>query len=61
MADADIAHVVRSLTATIRADCTDIDNTRSVPASVIETLRSAGLFRMLAPRDIGGDRSAGVL
>jgi hypothetical protein len=23
MADADIAHVVRSLTATIRADCTD--------------------------------------
>src|SRR5687767_4547608 len=54
MADADIAHVVRSLTATIRADCTDIDNTRSVPASVIETLRRAGVFRMLAPRDIGG-------
>ncbi len=54
MADADIAHVVRSLTATIRADCIDIDNTRSVPVSVIETLRRAGVFRMLAPRDIGG-------
>ena len=54
MADADIAHVVRSLTATIRAECTDIDNTRSVPLSVIARLRSAGVFRMLAPRDIGG-------
>jgi alkylation response protein AidB-like acyl-CoA dehydrogenase len=54
MGEASIVEVVRSLTATIRADCGDIDRTRAVPVSVIERLRSAGVFRMLAPREFGG-------
>ena len=54
MADTDIARLVRSLTATIRADCRDLDQTRAVPRSVIEAFRDAGVFRMLAPREIGG-------
>lgn len=54
MAENNIVQVVRSLTSTIRADCSDIDQTRAVPPPVIEKLRSAGVFRMLAPREIGG-------
>ena len=54
MAENNIVQVVRSLTSTIRADCSDIDETRAVPKPVIEKLRSAGVFRMLAPREIGG-------
>ena len=54
MADANIVQAVRSLTSTIRADCSDIDHTRAVPASVIERLRSAGVFRLLAPHEVGG-------
>ena len=54
MTDANIVQVVWSLTLMIRSDCSDVDHTRAVPASVIERLRSAGVFRMLAPREIGG-------
>ena len=54
MTDANIVQVVWSLTSMIRSDCSDVDHTRAVPASVIERLRSAGVFRMLAPREIGG-------
>lgn len=50
----DIAGIVRSMQDTIRAGSTDLDQTRAVPSSIIEALRGAGVFRMLAPRQIGG-------
>jgi alkylation response protein AidB-like acyl-CoA dehydrogenase len=45
---------VRSLAELIRAECTDIDATRTVPAPVVGALRDAGVFRLLAPVEIGG-------
>ena len=45
---------IEALTETIRDECTDIDRTRALPASVVEALRSAGVFRILAPREVGG-------
>jgi hypothetical protein len=53
-ADTDVVHAIRSLTPQIRTECAGIDKTRALPASVIDALRSAGVFRMLAPREIGG-------
>ena len=54
MADDNIVQAVRELTGTIRAHCGDLDDTRAVPLAVIDRLRSAGVFQMLSPRDIGG-------
>src|SRR4030095_16125577 len=51
---AEVVHAIRSLTPQIRAECAGIDKTRAVPATVIDALRSAGVFHMLAPREIGG-------
>jgi indole-3-acetate monooxygenase len=51
---AEVVRAIRSLTPQIRAECAGIDKTRAVPASVIDALRNAGVFRMLAPREIGG-------
>ena len=45
---------VRSLAALIRAECTDMDATRTVPTPVVGALRDAGVFRLLAPVEIGG-------
>ena len=50
----DSIDVVRSLTSWIRAECTNIDQSRELPVAVIDELRRAGVFRMLAPRDLGG-------
>jgi alkylation response protein AidB-like acyl-CoA dehydrogenase len=45
---------VRSLTEWIRAECHDIDTTRRVPAAVVDALREAEVFRLLAPVELGG-------
>jgi alkylation response protein AidB-like acyl-CoA dehydrogenase len=45
---------VRSLTELIRAECTEMDATRTVPTPVISAIRDAGVFRLLAPEEIGG-------
>jgi indole-3-acetate monooxygenase len=55
--DADPLQIVRSLTSWIRAECRDTDRTRAIPASVIDELRRAGLFRMLIPRDYDGSEA----
>jgi alkylation response protein AidB-like acyl-CoA dehydrogenase len=57
MASADTVQVVRSLTSWIRAQCADIDSARAVPSAVIDELRRAGVFRMLAPRDFDGSET----
>ena len=46
--------VLSSLTGQIRAECADTDTSRAVPAGVIGALREAGVFRLLAPSEIGG-------
>jgi indole-3-acetate monooxygenase len=53
-AAADPLSAVASLTPTIRAECAVADRTRAVPASVVDALRDAGVFRLLAPRTVGG-------
>jgi alkylation response protein AidB-like acyl-CoA dehydrogenase len=54
MADTSVVRDVQSLTETIRAACAGIDKTRSIPGPVVDALRGAGVFRLLAPLDIGG-------
>ena len=50
----DPVSAVRSLAELIRAECADIDATRKVPTPVIGALQEAGVFRLLAPVEIGG-------
>ena len=50
----DPVTAVESLTSMIRAECVDLDTTRAVPAQVIRALQEAGVFSLMAPRDLGG-------
>jgi len=50
----DPVSAVASLTELIRAGCGDMDTTRRVPAPVIRALQEAGIFRLMAPVEIGG-------
>jgi alkylation response protein AidB-like acyl-CoA dehydrogenase len=50
----DPVMAVNSLTELIRLECRDTDGTRRMPTSVIRALQQAGVFRLLAPRTIGG-------
>ena len=51
---ADPVGAVHSLIELIRAECVDMDTTRTVPTTVISALKQAGVFRLLAPVEIGG-------
>ena len=51
----DPVDAVRSLTEQIRAECGDIDSTRALPAAIVRALQEAGVFRLMAPVEIGGD------
>ncbi len=51
---ADPVGAVRSLTELIRAECRDLDTTRSVPTTIVRALQEAGVFHLLAPMDLGG-------
>jgi alkylation response protein AidB-like acyl-CoA dehydrogenase len=51
---ADPLAAVRTLTPMIRQACAEVDRTRRLPAVVVDALRDAGVFRMLAPRALGG-------
>jgi alkylation response protein AidB-like acyl-CoA dehydrogenase len=53
----DVVAAVQALTPTIRGACIDVDRARRVPQSVIDALRDLGVFRMLAPTDLGGGES----
>jgi alkylation response protein AidB-like acyl-CoA dehydrogenase len=54
---ADPVTAVGSLTQTIREECEEGDRTRAIPATVVDALRDAGVFHLLAPRAIGGAES----
>ncbi len=45
---------VESLTPMIREQCAVGDRTRAIPAIVVDALRKAGVFRLLAPSAVGG-------
>jgi indole-3-acetate monooxygenase len=38
----------------IREECAEGDRTRALPATVVDALRHAGVFHLLAPRAVGG-------
>ena len=52
--DKDILDIVQSLTPQIRAECREVDRRRALPPGIVDALRDAGVFRLLAPPDIGG-------
>ena len=45
---------VGSLTQMIREECEVVDRTRAIPATVVDALRDARVFHLLAPRAVGG-------
>jgi alkylation response protein AidB-like acyl-CoA dehydrogenase len=51
----DPVRAMASLTDMIREACVDTDSTRALPASVVDALRDAGVFRLLGPVVVGGD------
>jgi indole-3-acetate monooxygenase len=51
---ADPVSAVGSLTQMIREECAVGDRTRAIPEAVVDALRDAGVFRLLAPSSIGG-------
>jgi indole-3-acetate monooxygenase len=52
--EAELLESLRALTPTIRAHCRDLDQVRAIPKSVVDSLRDLGIFRLLAPEEIGG-------
>jgi indole-3-acetate monooxygenase len=53
-AAANPVSAVGSLTQMIREECAVVDRTRAIPATVVDALRDAGVFHLLAPRAVGG-------
>ena len=53
-ATANPVSAVESLTPMIREECAVGDRTRAIPATVVDALREAGVFRLLAPTAVGG-------
>ena len=51
----DARETVRYLTPTLRAGAADVDERRAISPELSNTLIDAGVFRLLAPRSIGGD------
>jgi alkylation response protein AidB-like acyl-CoA dehydrogenase len=56
----DPVSAVRSLTEVIRAECQDADTTRRVPTSVVRAFQDVGVFRLMAPAEIGGGETEPV-
>lgn len=53
-AAANPVSAVGSLTEMIREECAVVDRTRAIPATVVDALRAAGVFHLMAPRAVGG-------
>src|SRR3954470_14600032 len=58
---ADPVAAVGSLTQMIREECEVADRTRAIPSTVVDALRDAGVFHLLAPRAIGGAETAPLI
>jgi alkylation response protein AidB-like acyl-CoA dehydrogenase len=52
--DVNPVSAVGALTQMIREECEVVDRTRAIPATVIDALRDARVFHLLAPRAVGG-------
>jgi alkylation response protein AidB-like acyl-CoA dehydrogenase len=50
----DAVSTVEGLVPSIRSACKDIDAARRLPATVVGSLQEAGVFQLLAPRELGG-------
>jgi alkylation response protein AidB-like acyl-CoA dehydrogenase len=50
----EVLDVLRSLTPRLRAEAADLDAARALPPTIIDELRDCGVFRLLAPRELGG-------
>lgn len=51
----DIRQAMRDLTDELRDGAADVDDRRAISPEVSRILRELGVFRLLAPRSIGGD------
>lgn len=51
---ADVLETARALQPVLRARSDEIERARRLPADIARTLARAGLFRLLAPRSLGG-------
>jgi alkylation response protein AidB-like acyl-CoA dehydrogenase len=51
---AKLADTARSLTTDLRSQAANIDAGRRIPLPIVDTLRSAGFFRMQTPAELGG-------
>lgn len=58
MTEANVLEAAAALAPRIRPHAVEIDSARRLPASVVEDLADAGLFRMLVPRALGGAEAA---
>jgi hypothetical protein len=56
IATPSVLEAVRSLAPEIAARGDEIEQTRAVPADLLEKLTAAGVFRMLLPREFGGEQ-----
>jgi alkylation response protein AidB-like acyl-CoA dehydrogenase len=50
----DLLDELRSLAPLLRAEATDLDTARALPARIVDELRNRGVFRLLAPAELGG-------
>jgi alkylation response protein AidB-like acyl-CoA dehydrogenase len=50
----DVLDELRSLTPLVRAEAVDLDVARALPATIVDELRNLGVFRLLAPHELGG-------
>jgi alkylation response protein AidB-like acyl-CoA dehydrogenase len=50
----DLLDELRSLTPRLRSEAADLDAARALPATIIDDLRHRGVFRLLAPHELGG-------
>src|SRR5579862_4521584 len=54
MSAADIHANACALSGYLREKSAEIDETRKLPAEVVERLREAGMFRLMMPKEWGG-------
>lgn len=52
--DSDALQSARALAPRIREAAAEIEAERRLPVEIMEAMRSAGLFHMMVPRDLGG-------
>jgi len=57
MSPSSFVEAARALAPRIRELATDIEQTRRLPSSLVESMAKAGLFRLWIPRSLGGEEA----